>query len=118
MGFQRGESVYTLPAPAVELWSPEKRIIAMHTDSAPGGASTPGIVFENLQVFQRTAALKAAIGLDVFRAVGQEPGDVASIARHAAVPERGIRILCDSLVVDFSRKRRDATSTGHRVRHS
>jgi len=60
---------------------------------------TPGIVFENLQAHQRTAALKAAIELDVFRAVGEGPGDVASIARHAKASERGIRILCDYLVV-------------------
>ena len=60
---------------------------------------TPTIVFENLQAYQRTAALKAAIELDVFRAVGQGPGDLASIARHAHASERGIRILCDFLVV-------------------
>ena len=60
---------------------------------------TPGIVFESLQAHQRTAALKAAIELDVFRAVGQGPGDVASIARHAAASERGMRILCDYLVI-------------------
>jgi hypothetical protein len=64
----------------------------LHTDPAPGGALTPGIVFENLQAFQRPAALKAAIELDVFRAVGQGPGEVASIARHASASERGIRI--------------------------
>jgi 2-polyprenyl-3-methyl-5-hydroxy-6-metoxy-1,4-benzoquinol methylase len=61
---------------------------------------TPGIVFENLQAYQRTAALKAAIELDIFRAVGQGPGDVASIARHASASERGIRILCDFLVIN------------------
>jgi SAM-dependent methyltransferase len=66
-------------------------------DATP--ALTPGIVFENLQAFQRTAALKAAIELDVFGAVGQGPGDVASIARHASASERGIRILCDFLVI-------------------
>ena len=60
---------------------------------------TPGIVFENLQAHQRTAALKAAIELDIFRAVGEGPGDVSSIARHAAASERGIRILCDFLVI-------------------
>jgi SAM-dependent methyltransferase len=65
----------------------------------PSEALTPSIVFENLQAFQRTFALKAAIELDIFRAVGQEPGDVASIARHAQASERGIRILCDFLVV-------------------
>src|SRR5258708_6650420 len=60
----------------------------------------PGIVFEMVQAVQRTAALKAAIDLDIFRAVGQGPGDVASIARHANASERGIRILCDFLVIN------------------
>ncbi|HEY1805095.1 MAG TPA: class I SAM-dependent methyltransferase [Terracidiphilus sp.] len=60
----------------------------------------PRIVFEMLQAHQRTAALKAAIELDIFRAVGQGPGDVASIARHAKASERGTRILCDFLVIN------------------
>ncbi|HLV93927.1 MAG TPA: class I SAM-dependent methyltransferase [Candidatus Acidoferrales bacterium] len=71
----------------------------MPTDQATSAPLTPTVVFENLQAFQRTAALKAAIELDVFRAVGQGPGDVASIARHARASERGTRILCDYLVV-------------------
>jgi SAM-dependent methyltransferase len=49
--------------------------------------------------YQRTYALKAAIELDVFRAIGEGSGDVASIAGHAKASERGIRILCDFLVV-------------------
>jgi hypothetical protein len=60
----------------------------------------PGIVFEMLQAHQKTAALKAAIELDVFRAVGAGPGDVASIAQHCSASERGIRILCDFLVIN------------------
>ncbi len=60
---------------------------------------TPGLVFEMLQAHQRTAALKAAIDLDVFRAIGEGPGDVASIARHSSASERGIRILCDFLTI-------------------
>lgn len=71
----------------------------MPTDQVTSAPLTPTVVFENLQAFQRTAALKAAIELDVFRAVGQGPGDVASIARHARASERGTRILCDYLVV-------------------
>jgi len=69
--------------------------------SEPGATSplTPAFVFENLQAYQRTFALQAAIELDIFRAVGQGPGDVASIALHARASERGIRILCDYLVV-------------------
>ncbi len=60
----------------------------------------PGLVFEMVQAVQKTAALKAAIDLDIFRAVGQGPGDVASIAKHAQASERGIRILCDFLVIN------------------
>jgi len=52
-----------------------------------------------LQAHQRTAALKAAIDLDLFRAVGDGPGDVASLARHCSASERGIRILCDFLTI-------------------
>lgn len=71
----------------------------MHPGKSAEAALTPGLVFEMLQAHQRTAALKAAIDLDVFRAVGEGPGDVASIARHCSASERGIRILCDFLAI-------------------
>jgi SAM-dependent methyltransferase len=61
---------------------------------------TPALVFDMLQAHQRTAALKAAIDLDIFRAVGEGPGDVPSIARHCKASERGIRILCDFLTIN------------------
>src|ERR1700749_4959414 len=60
----------------------------------------PGLVFDMVQAVQKTAALKAAIDLDIFRAVGEGPGDVVSIARHCKASERGIRILCDFLVIN------------------
>jgi hypothetical protein len=60
----------------------------------------PGLVFDMVQAHQRTAALVAATDLDVFRAVGEGPGDAASIARHCSASERGIRILCDFLVIN------------------
>ena len=71
----------------------------MHPENGAAGRLTPGPVFEMLQAYQRTAALKAAIELDIFRAVGDGPGDVASIARHCKASERGIRILCDYLTI-------------------
>ena len=71
----------------------------MHPANTAEGPLTPGLVFEMLLAHQRTAALKAAIDLDVFRAVGEGPGDVASIARHCSASERGIRILCDFLTI-------------------
>lgn len=71
----------------------------MHSEGSQQAPLNPGIVFEMTQAHQRTDALKAAIDLDVFRAIGEGPGDVASIARHCSASERGIRILCDFLVI-------------------
>src|ERR1039457_233681 len=72
----------------------------MHPDMNNAAPPNPGLVMEMVQAHQRTAALKAAIELDVFRAVGDGPGDVASIARHCSASERGTRILCDFLVIN------------------
>jgi len=49
--------------------------------------------------YQRTAALRAAIELDLFRAIGDGPGDAASIAGRCSTSERGTRILCDFLTI-------------------
>jgi SAM-dependent methyltransferase len=62
-------------------------------------APNPGLIFDTLQAFQRTAALRAAIELGVFAAIGDGLGDAASIAHRCAASERGIRVLCDFLVV-------------------
>jgi len=85
----------------------------MYSGNHVGGPLTPGLVFEMLQAHQRTAALKAAIDLDLFRAVGDGPGDVASIARHCKASERGIRILCDFLTIYGVLEKEDG-----RYRHS
>jgi 2-polyprenyl-3-methyl-5-hydroxy-6-metoxy-1,4-benzoquinol methylase len=79
----------------------------MQSAKPADGPLTPAIIFEMLQAHQRTAALKAAIDLDVFRAVGEGPGDVSSIARHCKASERGIRILCDFLTVSGVLAKRD-----------
>jgi hypothetical protein len=70
-------------------------------------APSPQLIFETLLAYQRSAALRAAIELDVFRAVGEGPGDVASIARSCSASERGIRILCDYLTIIGLLSKRD-----------
>jgi hypothetical protein len=65
----------------------------------PAEPPSPALVFDTLFAYQRTAALRAAIEIDLFRAVGEGPGDVGSIARHCSASERGIRILCDYLAI-------------------
>ncbi len=67
--------------------------------TSPSQAPNPALVFALMNAHQQTAALNTAIELDLFRAVGAGPGDVASIAAHCQASERGIAILCDFLVV-------------------
>lgn len=85
----------------------------MPPENSPQEPLTPGLVFEMLQAHQRTAALKAAIDLDLFRAIGEGAGDVSSIARHCSASERGIRILCDFLAIYGVLEKEDG-----RYRHS
>ena len=49
--------------------------------------------------YQNTAALKAALELDVFSALGSGTLDVAALAAKLDASARGIAALCDSLVV-------------------
>jgi SAM-dependent methyltransferase len=72
----------------------------MQAGNSAAAPLNPALIFDMAQAHQRTAALSAAIQLDVFRAVGQGPGDAASIARHCSASERGVRILCDFLVIN------------------
>jgi SAM-dependent methyltransferase len=76
----------------------QSRTVASSAPQA-AGAPSPALVFETLFAYQRTAALRAAIELDLFRAIGEGAGDVASIAKRCSASERGTRILCDFLVV-------------------
>jgi 2-polyprenyl-3-methyl-5-hydroxy-6-metoxy-1,4-benzoquinol methylase len=70
------------------------------TAPAHATAPSPALVFEMLNAHQRTAALNAAIELDLFRAVGEGPGDLASLASRCSASERGMRILCDFLTIN------------------
>ena len=81
--------------------------------TGPHAPVTPALVFDMLQAHQRTAALKAAIDLDLFSAVGDGPGDIASIARHCSASERGVRILCDFLTINGILLKRENGSYRH-----
>jgi SAM-dependent methyltransferase len=60
---------------------------------------SPILFFETMNAHQRTEALKAAIELDVFTAIGEGNQTPAAIAQRCQASERGTRILCDYLVV-------------------
>jgi SAM-dependent methyltransferase len=61
---------------------------------------TPIAVFQSFTAYQQTAAMRAAVELDVFTNVAQGATTAAELAKACGASERGIRILCDRLVVD------------------
>lgn len=55
--------------------------------------------FESVTAYQRSAALKAAVELELFTAVAEGNHDARSIAARCGASERGTRILADFLVI-------------------
>lgn len=60
---------------------------------------TPERIFQAANAYQITHALKAAVELDVFTAIGEGTNSSAGLAQRCHAAERGVRILCDFLVV-------------------
>lgn len=60
---------------------------------------SPQLFFQTVNAFQRTEALKAAIELEVFTAIGEGNTTVAEIAKRCQASEKGIRVLCDFLTI-------------------
>ena len=59
------------------------------TDAMP----SPARIFDAFTAYQRTAAMKAAVALDLFAAVAQGAGTPAELARRCQASERGVRSL-------------------------
>ena len=60
---------------------------------------SPQLFFQTINAHQRTEALKAAIELEVFTAIGEGNTTAADIAKRCQTSERGMRILCDYLTI-------------------
>jgi ubiquinone/menaquinone biosynthesis C-methylase UbiE len=76
---------------------------------------TPNLsrVFDAFTAYQRTAALKAAVDLDVFSTIGAKGATAGEIAARSKASPRGVRSLCDRLVADgFLAKEGDRYSLG------
>ena len=56
-------------------------------------------IFETLTAYQKAAALHAAIQLDLFTAIAEGATTVPALAKRCDTSERGMRSLCDFLVV-------------------
>lgn len=64
---------------------------------APVTPPSAEIVLDTLFAYQRSAALKSAIDLDVFTAIDAGDQTTSAIGARCGAAERGIRILCDYL---------------------
>lgn len=58
---------------------------------------SPQLFFQTINAHQRTEALKAAIELEVFTAIGEGNGTAAEIAKRCQTSQKGMRVLCDFL---------------------
>jgi len=60
---------------------------------------SPQLFFQTINAHQRTEALKAAIELEVFTAIGEGNTTAAQIAKRSQTSEKGMRIPCDFLTI-------------------
>ncbi len=60
---------------------------------------SPELFLNTVNAYQRTAAIKAAIELEIFTTISQGIESVPSLAQKCQTSERGMRILCDYLVI-------------------
>ncbi len=65
--------------------------------SAAGPAPSPELFFDTITAYQRTAALKGALELDLFSAIGGNRETAETLAGRCGGSPRGVRILCDYL---------------------
>jgi SAM-dependent methyltransferase len=61
---------------------------------------SPALFFDTVMAYQRSEAIKAAVELDLFTAIGEGNHTVSQIASRCKSSERGIRILCDFVTMN------------------
>jgi predicted O-methyltransferase YrrM len=75
---------------------------------------SPVLFFDTLTAYQNTAALKAALDLKLFTAIGPSSATAAELAAECGATERGIRILSDYLtILGFLEKKGERYSLTH-----
>ena len=62
-------------------------------------APSPEIVFDTLQAYQRSVALRGGIDLDLFTTIAEGNTSLSAIARRIKASEKGTRVLCDYLTM-------------------
>jgi ubiquinone/menaquinone biosynthesis C-methylase UbiE len=60
---------------------------------------SPALIFDTLNGYQRSQAIKTAVELELFTAIGEGKTTAREIADRCGASERGTRILCDFLTI-------------------
>jgi 2-polyprenyl-3-methyl-5-hydroxy-6-metoxy-1,4-benzoquinol methylase len=67
--------------------------------TTPAARPSPERIFNTLNAYQQSEALKTGIELDLFTAIGEGIAEPAALAKEVHAAERGVRILCDYLAI-------------------
>jgi SAM-dependent methyltransferase len=70
----------------------------MATSASPQ-SPTPERVFNALNAYEQTEAMKAAIELEIFTAIAEGNTSTATIAKRCQAAERGVEVLCNYLTI-------------------
>ena len=87
--------------------SAEKQAAVQQPSSAQQQMPSPMRFFTAINGYQVTAALKAAIELDLFTAIDHGASTSSAIAIRCQASDRGTRILCDFLTIQGFLEKRD-----------
>ena len=71
----------------------------MSSTALPVSEPDPQLIWDTMNAYQRTSALRAAIELDMFTALGEGAATAEEIANRCNASARGTRILCDYLTI-------------------
>src|SRR5579884_2308200 len=75
--------------------------------TSDASSPAPTLFFDTVNAYQRTAVLKGAIDLGLFTAIAEGATVASDIAGRCNASPRGVRILCDFLVVNGFLTKRD-----------
>ncbi len=71
----------------------------MSPEAQAGRQPTPALLFDTVNAYQRTQAIKTAIDLSIFTVIAEGKTTTNALAEACGASERGTRILCDFLVI-------------------
>jgi SAM-dependent methyltransferase len=71
----------------------------MTAAAMPPQQPTPERFFGAINAYEQTEAMKAAVELEIFTAIGEGNTAAAAIAKRCHASERGVRVLCDFLTI-------------------